>query len=97
MRAGGISFQDILLVFERRESRRRVGPRRVVAKVDFHFGELFPRVGFIVTNVETGSRAVVRFLQQGGDGGAMDQGRKQAVEMARLSCHRSRSKEVRLH
>jgi DDE family transposase len=24
--------------------------RRVVAKVEFHFGELFPRVGFIVTS-----------------------------------------------
>jgi hypothetical protein len=36
--------------------------RRVVAKVEFHFGELFPRVGFIVTNLETdSSRAVVRF------------------------------------
>jgi hypothetical protein len=30
--------------------------RRVVAKVEFHFGELFPRVGFIVTNLETGKR-----------------------------------------
>ncbi len=28
--------------------------RRVVAKVEFHVGELFPRVGFIVTNLETG-------------------------------------------
>jgi len=27
--------------------------RRVVAKVEFHFGELFARVGFIVTNLET--------------------------------------------
>jgi hypothetical protein len=35
--------------------------RRVVAKAEFHFGELFPRVGFIVTNLETDSRAVVRF------------------------------------
>jgi Transposase DDE domain group 1 len=35
--------------------------RRVVAKVEFHAGELFPRVGFIVTNLETSSRAVVRF------------------------------------
>src|SRR6516162_1525961 len=35
--------------------------RRVVAKVEFHRGELFPRVGFIVTNLETDSRAVVRF------------------------------------
>jgi hypothetical protein len=35
--------------------------RRVVAKVEFHFGELFPRVGFIVTNLSLSSRAVVRF------------------------------------
>jgi hypothetical protein len=35
--------------------------RRVVAKVEFHFGELFPRVGFIVTNLSLPSRAVVRF------------------------------------
>ena len=27
--------------------------RRVVAKVEFHAGELFPRVGFIVTNLES--------------------------------------------
>ena len=34
-------------------TRRRVGtrPRRVVAKVEWHLGELFPRVGFIVTNL----------------------------------------------
>jgi len=36
--------------------------RRVVAKVEFHAGELFPRVGFIVTNLALPSRAVVRFL-----------------------------------
>ena len=26
-------------------------PRRVVAKVEWHQGELFPRVGFVVTNL----------------------------------------------
>lgn len=26
--------------------------RRVVAKVEFHLGELFPRVGFILTNLQ---------------------------------------------
>ena len=31
--------------------------RRVVAKVEFHFGELFSRVGFMVTNLETPSRS----------------------------------------
>jgi hypothetical protein len=40
--------------------------RRVVAKVEFHAGELFPRVGFIVTNLELPSRAVVRFYNQRG-------------------------------
>ena len=40
--------------------------RRVVAKVEFHVGELFPRVGFIVTNLETDSRAVVRFYNKRG-------------------------------
>src|SRR5450756_1526854 len=40
--------------------------RRVVAKVEFHTGELFPRVGFIVTNLETPSRSVVRFYNKRG-------------------------------
>ena len=40
--------------------------RRVVAKVEFHCGELFPRVGFIVTNLATSSRAVVRFYNKRG-------------------------------
>ena len=40
--------------------------RHVVAKVEFHWGELFPRVGFIVTNLETDGRAVVRFYNKRG-------------------------------
>ena len=35
-----------------------------MAKVEFHAGELFPRVGFIVTNLELPSRAVVRFYNK---------------------------------
>jgi hypothetical protein len=38
--------------------------RRVVAKVKFHAGELFLRLAFIVTNLETLSRAVVRFYNK---------------------------------
>ena len=36
-------------------------PRRIVAKVEHHVRELFPRVGFIVTNLPLSNRAVVRF------------------------------------
>jgi Transposase DDE domain group 1 len=70
--------------------------RRVVAKVEFHFGELFPRVGFIVTNLETDSRAVVRFYNKRGTAEPWIKEGKQAVKMTRLSCHLFRSNEVRL-
>ena len=51
-------------------------PRRIVAKVEHHVGELFPRVGFIVTNLPLSNRAVVRFYNKRGDRRAMDQGRQ---------------------
>jgi hypothetical protein len=36
-------------------------PRRVVAKVEWHQGELYPRVGFIVTNLTRPAERVSRF------------------------------------
>src|SRR5206468_1478709 len=36
-------------------------PRRVIAKIEHHLGELFPGVGFIVTTLTGTNRAVVRF------------------------------------
>ena len=70
--------------------------RRVVAKVEHHPGELFPRVGFIVTNWTLPSRAVVRFYNKRGTAEQWIKEGKQAVKMTRLSCHRFRSNEVRL-
>src|SRR5271163_5345439 len=70
--------------------------RRVVAKVEFHCGELFPRVGFIVTNLGTPSQAVVRFYNKRGTAEQWIKEAKQAVAMTRLSCHRFRANEVRL-
>jgi len=70
--------------------------RRVAAKVEFHAGELFPRVGFIVTNLETPRRAVVRFYNKRGTAEQWIKDGKQAVKMTRLSCHRFRSNQVRL-
>jgi len=70
--------------------------RRVVAKVEFHFGELFPRVGFIVTNLTASNRAVVRFYNKRGTAEQWIKEGKQATAMTRLSCHRFRANEVRL-
>jgi hypothetical protein len=69
--------------------------RRVAAKVEFHCGELFPRVGFIVTNLTGTSRAVVRFYNKRGTAEQWIKEGKQAVKMTRLSCHRFRANEVR--
>ena len=70
--------------------------RRVVARVEHHPGELFPRVGFIVTNLTLPSRAVVRFYNKRGTAEQWIKEGKQAVKMTRLSCHRFRSNQVRL-
>jgi hypothetical protein len=59
-----------------------------------HLGELFPRVGFIVTNLETDCRAVVRFYDKRGTAQQWIKQGKQAVKMTRLSHHRFRSNEV---
>jgi hypothetical protein len=68
--------------------------RRIVVKVACHRGELFPRVGCMVTNLETDSRAVVRVYNTRGTAEPWIKAGKQAVKMTRLSCHRFRSNEV---
>ena len=70
--------------------------RRIVAKVEFHVGELFPRVGFIVTNLSLPSRAVVRFYNKRGTAEQWIKEGKQATHWTRLSCHRFRANEARL-
>jgi len=70
--------------------------RRVVAKVEFHAEELFLRVGFIVTNAETPSRAVVRLYNKRETAEQSIKEGKQAVKMTRLSCHRFRPNQMRL-
>ena len=71
-------------------------PRRIVAKVEHHRGELFPRVGFIVTNMALPSRSVVRFYNKRGTAEQWIKEGKQATHWTRLSCHRFLANEVRL-
>ena len=57
-------------------------PRRVMAKVEWHQGELYPRVGFIVTHLTWPAERVVRFyngrgtaeqwIREGKAGAALD-------------------------
>ena len=72
------------------------GPRRVVAKVEWHQGELFPRVGFIVTNLSRSAKNVVRFYNRRGNCERFIKEGKQALSWTRLSCSRFASNQVRL-
>jgi hypothetical protein len=60
--------------------------RRVVAKVEWHPGELFPRVGFIVTNLSRPAERVVAFYNQRGTAEQYIKEGKNAVKWTRLSC-----------
>lgn len=70
--------------------------RRVVAKVEWHPGELVPRVGFIVTNLSRPSERVVAFYNQRGTAEQHIKEGKNAIKWTRLSCHKYRNNEVRL-
>jgi hypothetical protein len=70
--------------------------RRVVAKVEWHPGELFPRVGFIVTNLSRPAERVVAFYNQRGTAEQHIKEGKNAIKWTRLSCRRLRDNAVRL-
>ena len=70
--------------------------RRVVAKVEWHPGELVPRVGFIVTNLARPAERVVAFYNQRGTAEQHIKEGKNAIRWTRLSCQKFRNNEVRL-
>ncbi len=70
--------------------------RRVVAKVEWHPGELVPRVGFIVTNLSRPAERVTRFYDGRGTAEQYIKEGKNAINWTRLSCHSFRNNAVRL-
>src|SRR5262249_24642583 len=70
--------------------------RRVVAKVEWHPGELYPRVGFIVTNLQRPAKRVVAFYNGRGTAEQWIKEGKQAVKGTRLSRMTFRANAVRL-
>ncbi len=58
--------------------------RRVVAKVEWHPGELVPRVGFIVTNLTRSAERVVTFYNQRGKAEQYIKEGKNAIKWTRL-------------
>jgi len=71
-------------------------PRRVVAKIEWHVGELFPRVNYIVTNLRWKSSNVVKFYNKRGTAEQWIKEGKYALNWTRLSCHDFVDNQVRL-
>jgi len=70
--------------------------RRVVAKVEWHPGELYPRVGFLVTNLCRPPERVVAFYNQRGTAEQWIKEGKNAAKWTRLSCRSMKANTVRL-
>ena len=68
----------------------------MVAKVEWHPGELHPRVGFIVTNLSRSAERVVAFYNQRGKTEQYIKEGKNAIKWTRLSCRKFRDNAVRL-
>jgi Transposase DDE domain group 1 len=70
--------------------------RRVVAKIEWHAGELFPRVGFVVTNLRRSPKRVIRFDNGRGTAEQWIKEGKNALKWTRLSCRRFQDDQARL-
>src|SRR5438128_877556 len=86
--------------FSRRRATSPAGswnkPRHVVAKVEWHPGELYPRVGFIVTNLARSAEGGVAFYNQRGTSEQYIKEGKNAIKWTRLSCRSFAANTVRL-
>jgi hypothetical protein len=71
-------------------------PRRGVANVEWHPGELYPRVGFIVTNMARRAEDVTAFYNKGGRCEQWIKEGKGAIKWTRLSCRSYAANAVRL-
>ena len=70
--------------------------RRVVAKVEFHPGQLFPTVGFIVTNRSLPNERVLAFYNRRGTAEQHLKEGKYALKWTQFSCVRFAANAVRL-
>jgi hypothetical protein len=71
-------------------------PRHVVAKVEWHHEELFPYVGFAVTNQSMEPDWIIRFYNQRGKAEQHIKEGKQVINWTWLSCKGMAQNEVRL-
>src|ERR687883_838977 len=70
--------------------------RHVVAKIEWYPGELYPSVGFIVTNLARSAEGIVAFYNRRGTCEQYIKEGKNAIKWTRLSCRTFAANAVRL-
>jgi len=70
--------------------------RRVAGRVELHQGGLFPRIGFIVTNLSYPTIGIVRFYNGRGTAEQWIKEGKYALNWTLLFCHKFVANQVRL-
>ncbi len=70
--------------------------RRVIAKVEHYPDELFPRVGFIITNLKWREKKVVKFYNKRGTCEQWIKEGKNTLNWTKLSCKKFKENEARL-
>ncbi len=70
--------------------------RRVVCKVEWHYDELFPRVGLIVTNSKLSAEEIVKVYNGRGDVENRIKEGKNTLRWDKTSCHRFEANQARL-
>ena len=85
-------------VLQRRIGHLLTRPRGRPPKepIEWHQGELYPRVGFIVTSLSRPAQRVVKFYNGRGTAEQHIKEGKNAIRWTRLSCHAFRHNAVRL-
>lgn len=71
-------------------------PRRVICKIEWHDGELFPRINFVVTNSRLPAGKVVKVYHGRGDVENRIKEGKNTLRWDKTSCHRFAANEARL-
>jgi hypothetical protein len=91
--ASGIQVRVVEL---RYQAERWNKPRRVVCKIEWHVGELFPRVGFIVTNSNLEAEQVITIYNGRAEIENRIKDGKNTLRWDKTSCHRFAANQARL-
>ena len=89
----GIRVKTVDLLYQARSWSR---PRRVVAKIEWHRGELFPRIGFVVTSSRLPAGQVTKVYNGRGDVENRIKEGKNTLRWDKTSCQRFEANQARL-